>query len=856
MNKIKLAVSSALVLGFICVYTFTSENKPAEIPTDKKSSGIPIPTQLNDRMANEKEFEEMKEAYLNLIHGNGAYDWRAINAQNFRDKMERHQQMLGSRAVSSYANGAIAGEWFERGSNDQAGNVRVTAFDALTENIYAIGDGGILFKGSLTGANWQSLNDHFILDKDVLEVIYLADGTLRIFSTIGNGVWYSDDEGLTWTASTGFIGSTWDGDGIDLIQLNDADSTIAYLYTYMSVAGNGQNKLAYSKDHGVSFTIEHTFGSANANFASMCSPHESSIAYILDNDDDVWVFEDDQVTQIADALALEGGTTCQIEVTTSLTDTILYILMDSEFLYVSNDAGYTFTQLPDLPIQSWDVGIGTSIDNPNAVYFGEMELWRSVNGGNSFTKVSDWWEYYNDVPNKIHADIMNLQAFKRTNGQEFTLIPNHGGINISYDNLATTPNITLLDMNVGQFYDIATSPINSDFIFGGTQDQGLLRTWVGTNVGTVGFEQVISGDYGQQQFSNNGQSFWTQYPGADFSYYANAMTDPGPAYWYNIDGTDMPSAGWIVPTGAAPNASDDYILVGGGNISGGSGSYLIKLQNTGSTANATQFSFDFKAASGRPIAAIETTPLSPNKWYVSTENGRFYHSEDAGANWTEANGIVGPGSSWLYSSDIYASRLTPGLVFLGGTNYWSTPAYMSIDGGINFVPLDNGDLPNTMIHELCMDPQENFLFAATDAGAYVYDMNQGEWFDLGGTDAAMQEYISVEFVAADNVVRFATWGRGIWDFKMADVTGINEEVTTNTIGNSVYPIPSTGVVNIQRNTFSKAKLFNIQGQEVMEMALQPGVNEMNLSFLKTGTYLLVGMDQYGAIWKEKIVISH
>jgi hypothetical protein len=51
-----------------------------------------------------------------------------------------------------------------------------------------------------------------------------------------------------------------------------------------------------------------------------------------------------------------------------------------------------------------------------------------------------------------------------------------------------------------------------------------------------------------------------------------------------------------------------------------------------------------------------------------------------------------------------------------------------------------------MVHEMCMDVDENFLFAATDAGPYVYSMAQEEWFDLGGLETPIQRYVSCEFV--------------------------------------------------------------------------------------------------------------
>jgi photosystem II stability/assembly factor-like uncharacterized protein len=851
MSKKLLIIGGLAALSVALIFTlnFTDNQRPTILKED--SNSIRIPTEVNERMENEKFFEESKEAYLDLIHGGDQYDWKAINADNFRKKIAQKIIDRNNKAVVSYANGALAGEWFERGSDDQAGNVRITTYDEQSDAIYAIGDGGILFKGDINGGTWQALNDQYLLDPDVLESIRLPNGTLRILAAIGNGVWYSDDEGLTWTASTGFIGSTWDGFAIDLIELTDADSTIAYLYTYKNVAGGQQNKICYSKDHGVSFIAAQTFGTFSPSLTSMCSPVNSSIAYILDNDDDVWVFEDNGVTQIADAMSLLGGSQCQIEVSVNATDTVLYILMDQNILYRSDDAGFTFNQLPDLPVTAWAVGIGTSADDVDAVYFGEMELYRSSDGGNNFTKVANWWSYYNDVVNEIHADIMHIQTYRTSLGAEFTLIPNHGGISISYDKLLTTVNVGLSELNVGQFYDVSTSPVNSSLIMGGTQDQGLQRTLLGTTTNTVSFEQVISGDYGEQQYSNNGISFWTQYPGADISYYSDAQFGYS-TFGQTVPGSNLPNAGWIVPTAPAPNAGDDYILIGGGNTSGGGGSYLVKMENNSGSPLMTQFPFDFDADAGTPIAAIGTTSLDENRWYVSTENGKFYYSNDAGANWTQSNANGGPGNSWIYSADIYASKITTDLVFLGGTNYQSSPIHMSVDGGQNFTQLDNG-APFTMVHEMAMDPQENFLFAATDAGPYVYDMLQAEWFDLTGLDAPIQEYKSVEFVAADNIVRFATWGRGIWDFKIADVTGIEDEEVAIEI-NSVYPNPSNGVMTVNVEDYSKAKIFNLNGQEMLQLGLVPGNNKLNLSFLDAGVYVMVSMNSKGLVWKEKLVI--
>jgi photosystem II stability/assembly factor-like uncharacterized protein len=852
----KALIQSALLGGLIVTGLILKGSSDLQPNAQITENILPAPTQINPHSKDEGEMKEWREGYWEYIHSHGdeQTDWRTINNQNIEDKLERRKHLLNSKTVESYANNYIEAEWIERGSNDQAGNVRVCAYDKPSESIYAIGDGGILFKSDINGNSWQSLNDHFVLNRDILLSIRKPDNTVRLLGAVGHEIHYSDDEGQTWTPTTGFGSSASDfGRGIDIAQLNDNDSTIVYLYTFHDGFNNPENRIAYSKDHGESFTYLTDLNSTNDEFASMSWIEGFSTAYILDGNDDVYVFEDDTATLVTANMSLVGNSTCQIELSCDGVDTVLYILMNDEDLHKSTDAGQNFGYVASLPTPAWECGIGVSFDNPDAVYYGEVELYGSTDGGLNFTKVNEWYDYYNDVPNTVHADIMNIQTFKKTDGTEFTLIPNHGGINITYDEMATTPNIGLMNLNVGQFYDVATSPINSSYIIGGTQDQGLLRTGQGSANGLVGFEQVISGDYGQQQFSNNGQSFWTQYPGADFSYYSNAMTSPWAEYWHTIDGTDKPNYGWIVPTAPAGHPADDFILVGGGNINGGSGSYLIWLENIGGSANAFQFDVDFLALSGGMISAIETTPLNADNWFLATENGKFYSTQDGGNNWTEATSFTGPQNSWIYSSDIYASRNTPGLVFFGGRNYGGSPVYMSEDGGLTFTPINNG-IPPTMVHEMCMDPDENFLFAATDAGPYVYVVEQNEWFDISGTDAPIQEYISCEYVAADDIVRFATWGRGIWDFEIVGGVVGQDELNIIEEDFGIYPNPSDGNMNIYSPYYAQANIYNIHGQKVLETIFLAGNNKVNLGFLKNGQYFLVGMDETGKVIKDQFII--
>src|SRR5690606_5535967 len=115
-----------------------------------------------------------------------------------------------------------------------------TDFHPATNDIYAISDGGILWKGNVDGVTWTSLNDDIQLSKRVMKVMDLPDGGFRILAAQGCALLYSDDNGETWVESEGISGSN--GDGINLAVLNDASETIVYLYNrYNPLTGSSEN---------------------------------------------------------------------------------------------------------------------------------------------------------------------------------------------------------------------------------------------------------------------------------------------------------------------------------------------------------------------------------------------------------------------------------------------------------------------------------------------------------------------------------------------------------------------------------------------------------------------------------------
>jgi hypothetical protein len=178
----------------------------------------------------------------------------------------------------------------------------------------------------------------------------------------------------------------------------------------------------------------------------------------------------------------------------------------------------------------------------------------------------------------------------------------------------------------------------------------------------LNFQQVISGDYGQMALTGTGTNkhLWTQYPGGVIYYYPDALA--GFLSNFYMNGSQIPNADWMLALARTPNSdANNEVLMGGGNITGGAGSYMSKLTaltTSPYTITATQFPYNFRANSNNAasgITAIECSNLDAGRIYVATEDGTFFYSNDNGFNWTKSAAFTGPTPWYLYGSSILAS---------------------------------------------------------------------------------------------------------------------------------------------------------------------------------------------------------
>jgi len=809
----------------------------------------PQPTDTIVNFGNEEDEGNAlkRELWIESMHRTAPnQNWREIERQNAFNKL-KSQNLNRSSNMVVLGDSLYTGTWEERGSNNQAGSVIAVNYLQETDKIYTISAGGTLWRGQLDGDNWEVINESFVFDNRTLEFVDLPNNQKRMIVTIARIPHFSDDMGQSWTAASGITssGDFWSRTAnFETVVMNDGSLRI---YCLAKDDFWSNIKLFYSDDLGESYQELADLAIRDFDNLAFCKPHHSNELLIgrtnftrklliqkLNSETNVLeAAQETDVTlnDIDDRIILIGNYLNQ--------DSVLYAVQDEDELMKSSDAGLTWERMGTFSNNPWEVGFYVTPSNSSQVFYGEVEAHRLRE--NFFTTVNRWWEYYDDVENYIHADIMSYNEFEDTNGNPFVLIGNHGGLSISRDYLETTQNISLEGLNVAQYYDVRTDPNDPNFCYAGSQDQGFQRASNMTSTGHIDFDQVISGDYGHITFSRSGEGMWMVFPGGTVDYYRD------PQNGFSTDSYEIVSENestWLPAMADIPGTTRNEILMAGGNITGEAGSHLIKLEYFAGV-NAEQMPFDFYAESGGGVlSAIEVSTIDPNIIYTATTNGSFFTSRDGGQTFDISFNIVNNGH-FLYGASIYASTINENEVWIAGSGYNGDGVFYSDDYGQNFTLFSQG-LPSTLVFEIAANADETQFYAATEAGPYVYLTETGAWEDLSQGNTPAHTYWSVEYIESLDLVRFGTYGRGIWDFtfQQESVSVIPTSLPLHNFAD-VFPNPVVDFLTIefdQANTTSlrdvSLNLYNINGQLLISRDANTDQDRLDLSSLASGNYTL------------------
>ena len=834
LNKKNMKKSLFLLLLLIAVGIIVFQFSKTKFK-DNAFAPKPIGTKI---VENENENGVERQEWIESMHKTApGTNWRSVDAST---RIEKAKQLSANKSLRNInleiANGDLLGDWRELGSKNLAGRTICVEYDALEDSIYCATDGGNIWKASKTGENWRCLNNNFKIPAiGMLRKIAYNGGSRLLVSSEEWGVpcfWYSDDEGGTWSSATGLSDIESWGTVVKTFVANDTERSIYLLsFEWDYSAWEELTCLYVSEDNGASFTKVKSYLSSvygnKSKFDIWSSPNGSSTAYIVQNDS-IFSLDDNYNPIFINNIPINGTGSLLLSGSEFNGALSLYVSEyenDNSVFYQSVDLGQTWTEKGSVASNPFRrISFSVSQKNPDILYYGGMECFVSSNGASSWTKVNNWGDYYDDIENKLHADIPSVNSFIDNLDNEFVYINTDGGTYISYDNLQTVSNISTNNLNISQYYSVYSHRTNSQYVFAGSQDQGYQLCDNNDNLETEDFTQIVSGDYGHIVSGDGGNSVWMVYPGYAV-YYPTAVSNPTTANWWTFTCSGQ---FWMPPLMEDPNFPNKVYL-GGGTTS--SGTHLFHLTSSGTSISVEEQSFDFSGNSNSAnISAIAYSPINTNYRYVMNGGGDFFTSIDGGTNWTETTGFDGPEGNYLYGAKIVPSQTNLGKVYVAGSGYSNPAVFVSVNNGANFSALNTG-LPNTMVYDMAITPDDSCLFAATDVGPYVYISENNQWYDLSEGFAPDQTYWAVDYLPLTKTARFGTYGRGIWDFVIDDnETSINN-ITENKL--FIYPNPSSKILNV-RNSSGEISVYNLSGK----LMIKTHENKINISDWDKAVYIV------------------
>jgi hypothetical protein len=769
------------------------------------SAPFPAPTQgetgaIEHRLDDgaEARQKDARKRWMAHMHRTASdVDWRAIERENgMREQARRN-------ALGRLPQNFLVQAWTEVGSKNQAGRMHCGTIGPDGSTLYAGSSLGGLWRADLNGAGWTPLGDN--LYGGVHEVLALpgefaGEPDVLITCTDGGLVRVTRDLGQIWETPAGLSG-VHGIRGVALLQ----DPARTILVCGQNATWGNSPAVYGSTDYGRTFVKR--WQAPQSGNGWMWVPRRGSGAatsvYLVNrgrqyvSGDGGWSFAPlALIDPLSDAAVLAGS---------EAGAPTLYAALRSSGawkLYRSDDAGGGFAFVQTLS-DFWEALCASSVSSQVVVY-GGVEARRSANGGSSFALLNSWTAYYGDPLHKLHADMMGLHAWPDPvdPSKETWYYSTDGGIYRSAALGLSPLNLSMSGLGVSQYYSTLSSSANNDLIVAGSQDQGYQRGLLQPSSGSgpsTSFAQLISGDYGHLTSSDGThQLVYSTYPG--FILVQEGETNPNLLYpWLDFPAGSQHA--WLPPVVADPLDKKVFYFCGDRltRYTRVSGAYWSQA------LHSTQA---FAVGGGSYVSALAFAPTDPQRVYAANDSGRLFWSANHGVSWTQSGG-VGPSQQYFYGSTISVHPTDPLEVAVGGSGY-STPAVIrSSDGGQSWSPEVSG-LPPTLVYGLAYARDgSGDLYAGTETGAYAWRRSSGQWENIMGNEAPITIYWSVEAVGSD-VMRFGTYGRGIWDFAVHPPAGWTTYGTGKLGSQGAVPqMGALGTPSLAAGGFSAEVIFGV-----------------------------------------------
>lgn len=511
-------------------------------------------------------------------------------------------------------------------------------------------------------------------------------------------------------------------------------------------------------------------------------------------------------------------------------------------LFKSTDSGNSWMQISNAPnvlcqpnfptqCQGWYVNlISVSPVDPELIFYGGVQFWRSSNGGANWT----WHDLFsNNLTNqsgRTYVDQWDIGY--NYSDPDIIFLFNDGGVQKS-TNAGLWWEKKNKDLVTGQLHRIASSPTDTNLMIGGFQDHGL-----------------------QKLNNENGNTFWKRWSLDDGT---NVIIDPvnnnifygdfflgthrksinGGANWqstFQIQSGITEQAAFIAPLVMHP--ADSKVLFTA------SAAKIYKTTNGGTLW--------IPNAEIPNVITMAIDKINPEIMYAHAYDNSFWSlwkTVNSGVNWTQVNSSTIP--TWRVT-DLEADPNISGVVYAtrNSANTNQDHIKRSTDFGETWTNI-TGNLPDIFVYAISISPfNSDHLYLATDLGVYASTTGGSDWFEFNNGLPIVRTY-DIHYHPLDRTVRIGTIGRGVWKTKAIDTNVGIENISSSLPGDfklyQNYPNPFNPTTKVKFDLKKKSEvkiLIYDQSGERVETLFEGNKNagdhsiEWNANNYSSGVYYL------------------
>jgi PKD repeat protein len=688
-------------------------------------------------------------------------------------------------SFSHQINAQIAGNWTCKGpiafptnvSGQIHGIGRCTQikFHPVDSSVmYTTTASGGLYKSNNNGTSWTAMGTDILpnaqcasvcIDYTNDSVIYLGTGDPNYYGT-SYGIYKTVNAGGTWTLMNSSIGNRM---AIELLMdPNDHHILIAATNSGIWKTNDG-GQTWVCKRIGGQFT--DMVWKANAGTNTLYAATFDAV-FRSDDRGDTWF----QITNGLTPPGSNGGQGIRLGVSPADSN-IVYVAMncDEGTIFKSTDGGNSFTTVYHNPSQSltgydangggqgnYNFTCGVDPDDPNTVYIASHVVWKSTDGGITWTQLTQWWA-------NLHTDMHHILVNPYNHSQLWEA--NDGGVWLSTNggSFWTPKSDGIISTEI---YHAGQSKTREDLISIGTQDNGelfhSLTTWK-CNRG---------GDWGAR---------------CDFDYTHNN-------YVYYLSENQRRR---LVPNGGSVSINLPVKCDGNTRISFCPSDTNVAYAGRDTLCVSTNIyngsiTWSIVSALGHTIRGIKANPLNANVVYVVTDNARVYRIEDAKSGNPQISIFTLP-----YATNVAASievvKSDTNIIYVT----CNSRIYRSADRGQTWTNYTS-NYPGLNLINVYYSSNEA-IYIANAAGVYYRDSSMSNWLNYSGglpTIAQIKDLLIYNDGTGLSKLRVAYYGKGVWeaplnknDMPVADFTSDKKSICEN---NQIqFTNLSTGALSVQ-----------------------------------------------------------